>query len=89
MARTHILGFPRIGAQRELKFAQEAFWRGEQSESTLRETAATLRQRHWQIQRDAGLDVVTVGDFAWYDQMLNWCATLGALPRASRWMPAR
>ena len=80
MARTHILGFPRIGAQRELKFAQEAFWRGEQSESTLRATAATLRQRHWQIQHDAGLDVVTVGDFAWYDQMLNWCATLGALP---------
>ena len=80
MARTHILGFPRIGAQRELKFAQEAFWRGEHTETALRETGATLRARHWQLQRDAGLDVVTVGDFAWYDQMLSWCATLGALP---------
>ena len=81
MARTHVLGFPRIGARRELKFAQEAFWRGETSETALRETGATLRRRHWQLQADAGLATVTAGDFAWYDQMLGLTTLLGALPK--------
>ncbi|MDE4920367.1 5-methyltetrahydropteroyltriglutamate--homocysteine methyltransferase [Cupriavidus metallidurans] len=81
MARTHILGFPRIGARRELKFAQEAFWRGETPEAALRETGATLRRRHWQLQADAGLATVAAGDFAWYDQMLGLTALLGALPK--------
>ncbi|WP_144109315.1 5-methyltetrahydropteroyltriglutamate--homocysteine S-methyltransferase [Paraburkholderia sp. BCC1886] len=80
MARTHISGFSRIGAQRELKFAQEAFWRGESSEADLLEIAEALRARHWQLQRDAQLDFVTVGDFAYYDPMLNLSALLGALP---------
>jgi len=80
MARTHILGFPRIGARRELKFAQEAFWRGESSEAALREVAAGLRRRHWQLQADSGLDTVATGDFAYYDQMLSLTALLGALP---------
>ena len=81
MTRTHILGFPRIGAERELKFAQEAFWRGEADEAYLREVAATLRARHWERQRTAGLDFVSVGDFAYYDQMLGMSALLGALPQ--------
>ncbi|AZG15436.1 5-methyltetrahydropteroyltriglutamate--homocysteine S-methyltransferase [Cupriavidus pauculus] len=80
MAQTHVLGFPRIGARRELKFAQEAFWRGETSEAALRETGATLRRRHWQLQADAGLATVAAGDFAWYDQMLGLTTLLGALP---------
>ncbi len=81
MARTHIPGFPRIGAQRELKFAQESFWRGESGEPHLRGVARELRARHWQLQQNAGLDFVTVGDFAYYDQMLNLSALLGALPQ--------
>ncbi len=85
MVRTHVLGFPRIGAQRELKFAQESFWKASaqdksKAEAALQETGRQLRQRHWQIQKDAGLSWVTVGDFAWYDNMLTLCATLGALP---------
>ncbi|WP_290866991.1 5-methyltetrahydropteroyltriglutamate--homocysteine S-methyltransferase [Aquabacterium sp.] len=80
MAHTHLLGFPRIGAQRELKFAQEAFWRGDLAEPQLRELGATLRSRHWRLQRDAGVSRVSTGDFAWYDQTLTLCATLGALP---------
>lgn len=80
MARTHILGFPRIGAQRELKFAQEAFWRGESDEAALRRVAAGLRAAHWKQQAEAGLDMVAVGDFAYYDQMLGMSALLGALP---------
>ncbi|BCL76303.1 5-methyltetrahydropteroyltriglutamate--homocysteine methyltransferase [Jeongeupia sp. HS-3] len=80
MTIAHALGFPRIGAQRELKFAVEAFWRGEASEAELSAVGSTLRRRHWAWQKEAGLDVVAVGDFAWYDQMLNTAALLGALP---------
>ena len=51
------LGFPRIGAKRELKRALEAFWSGESTAASLQDTAATLRERHWQLQRKAGVDV--------------------------------
>ena len=88
MARTYVLGFPRIGARRELKFAQEAFWRGETSEAALRDVGATLRRRHWQLQADAGLATVAAGDFAWYDQMLGLTTLLGALPRRFGFDPA-
>jgi len=78
MSLLHNLGFPRIGARRELKFAQEAFWKGEQSEAELLATAADLRQQNWQ--RQAGLDWVPVGDFSLYDQVLDLSFTLGNLP---------
>ena len=61
MAITHNLGFPRIGAQRELKFAQEAFWKGTISTDELQATAATLRAKHWQQQQAQGLDWVQIG----------------------------
>lgn len=80
MALAHTLGFPRIGAQRELKFALESFWSGASNEDALRDVGYSLRTRHWQAQADAGLDAVSVGDFAWYDQVLNTLALLGALP---------
>lgn len=80
MARSHNLGFPRIGAHRELKFALEAYWRGECDQAALQQTAATLRQQHWQWQQQAGLDVVPVGDFALYDHILQWSQTLGVVP---------
>ncbi|MFM0288080.1 5-methyltetrahydropteroyltriglutamate--homocysteine S-methyltransferase [Paraburkholderia megapolitana] len=87
MARTHIHGFPRIGAHRELKFAQESFWRGESDDAYLRGVAKELRARHWEQQRAAKLDFVTVGDFAYYDQMLNLTALLGALPERFEFEP--
>ncbi|WP_052190755.1 5-methyltetrahydropteroyltriglutamate--homocysteine S-methyltransferase [Chitinibacter sp. ZOR0017] len=77
---SHILGFPRIGAQRELKFALERFWRGESSEAELTQVGQQLRRQHWRWQAEAGLNWVTVGDFAWYDQILNTAALLGTLP---------
>ena len=80
MAIAHTLGFPRIGAQRELKFALESFWRGDITEAVLHNTGHELRARHWAAQQAAGLDFVTVGDFAWYDQVLNTLALLGATP---------
>ena len=75
---THNLGFPRIGAKRELKFALESYWRGESSKDQLTSVGAQLRQRHWAHQ--AKLDLVPVGDFSFYDQVLDLSFTLGNLP---------
>lgn len=80
MIKIHNLGFPRIGAQRELKFALERHWRGEDSLEALEHTARTLRQRHWLTQKAAGLDWIPVGDFACYDHVLSTLFLLGALP---------
>lgn len=77
---THTLGFPRMGAQRALKFALESFWRGDSTEAELQATAAQLRQLHWQAQADAGLGFVTVGDFALYDHVANHIQLLGCEP---------
>ena len=88
MNTTHILGFPRIGKQRELKKAVEAYWRQELSLKELEETGKMLRARHWKLQADAGLDYVTVGDFSWYDQVLDMSATLGVVPPRYEWPPA-
>lgn len=80
MTITHTLGFPRIGAQRELKHAVEAYWQGRSNEAELLAIGKTLRARHWAVQRDAGINLIPVGDFAWYDQMLNMTVLLGAAP---------
>src|SRR6218665_38507 len=82
MALIHNLGFPRIGAKRELKFALESYWKGESTREALLATGAQLRQRHWQQQ--AGLDLVPVGDFSFYDQVLDMSFTLGNLPERVR-----
>ncbi len=82
MTTIHNLGFPRIGAKRELKFALESYWKGESSRDALKELGAQLRKRHWTDQ--AGLDLVPVGDFAFYDQMLDMSFTLGNLPERVR-----
>ncbi len=78
MTTIHNLGFPRIGAKRELKFALESYWKGESSRDELKALGAQLRQRHWENQ--AGLDLVPVGDFSFYDQVLDASFTLGNLP---------
>ena len=85
--RTHILGFPRIGAARELKLALESHWRGEVSEAALEATGQQLRARHWALQRDAGLDYVTVGDFALYDQVASHIQLLGCEPARFHFTP--
>uniref|UniRef100_UPI003CFD6B3D 5-methyltetrahydropteroyltriglutamate-- homocysteine S-methyltransferase n=1 Tax=Alcaligenes faecalis TaxID=511 RepID=UPI003CFD6B3D len=78
MTTIHNLGFPRIGAKRELKFALESYWKGESSRDELKMLGAQLRQRHWENQ--AGLDLVPVGDFSFYDQVLDASFLLGNLP---------
>ncbi|GAB4413759.1 MAG: 5-methyltetrahydropteroyltriglutamate--homocysteine S-methyltransferase [Sideroxydans sp.] len=82
MVTTHNLGFPRIGAKRELKFALESYWKGQSSRDELKALGAQLRQRHWQEQ--SCLDFVPVGDFSFYDQVLDMSFTLGNLPERAR-----
>lgn len=80
MALAHNLGFPRIGADRELKKALEAYWKGDIDQAALQAVGRELRAKHWQLQKDAGIDLVPVGDFAWYDQVLTHSLTFGAIP---------
>jgi 5-methyltetrahydropteroyltriglutamate--homocysteine methyltransferase len=81
VAIVHNLGFPRIGHKRELKKALESYWKGDITAADLMRTGSELRARHWQIQHDAGLDYVPVGDFSFYDQMLDTSAMVGAVPQ--------
>lgn len=76
----HTLGFPRIGLKRELKKAQESYWAGKINQQQLIETGRELRARHWQQQHDAGVDLLPVGDFAWYDQVLTTSLLVGNVP---------
>jgi len=78
--QTHNLGFPRIGADRELKKAVEAYWQGDIDRTELDSQGRQLRRRHWLQQAEAGLDWIPTGDFAWYDQVLTLSATLGNVP---------
>ena len=87
MTLTHNLGFPRIGAKRELKFALESYWKGQSSRDELKTLGAELRRRHWQDQ--AALDLVPVGDFAFYDQVLDMSFTLGQPAGARARLPRR
>ncbi len=80
MTRSANLGFPRIGLHRELKKSLELYWKGDIAAATLHATAKELRARHWQLQRDAGIDVIPSNDFAFYDHMLDMTAALGAAP---------
>jgi 5-methyltetrahydropteroyltriglutamate--homocysteine methyltransferase len=81
MSVAHILGFPRIGVRRELKIAQEAHWNGTLSQAELEQVGRGLRARHWSLQQAAGLDYVTVGDFAYYDHLHSLTALVSAAPR--------
>lgn len=76
----HNLGFPRIGAKRELKFSIEKYWRGDISQTEFLAQSREQRQSNWQIQQDAGIDLLPVGDFAHYDHVLNTTLLLGLVP---------
>ena len=80
MVYAHNLGFPRIGIKREMKKSVEAYWRGELSQEELTQQALHLQLSHWQIQAEAGLDTIPVGDFSWYDHVLDMALLLGVIP---------
>jgi 5-methyltetrahydropteroyltriglutamate--homocysteine methyltransferase len=80
----HLLGFPRMGAARELKWALERHWRGEVGAKVLCSVADDLKRRHWALQAEAGMTIVPVGDFSLYDHMLDAAVMLGAVPSRFR-----
>lgn len=80
MALAHNLGFPRIGRNRELKRALEAYWQGDITQARLEEVGRALRITHWQIQHQVGIELLPVGDFAWYDQVLTHSMMFGVIP---------
>jgi 5-methyltetrahydropteroyltriglutamate--homocysteine methyltransferase len=84
MAVAHSLGFPRVGADRELKKALEAYWKGDLSEAELRQVGRELRAAHWQLQANAGIELLPAGDFAWYDQVLTHSLMFGVVPERFR-----
>ncbi len=78
---TSIIGYPRIGAQRELKFATEKFFKKELSEADLQAVAATQRQANWQKQAAAGIDFIASNDFSFYDTTLDTAFALNIVPK--------
>ena len=79
--QTSVIGFPRIGTLRELKFASEKYFRGEISSQELLDTAKNLRKIHWTIQNNEGIDFIPSNDFSFYDTLLDTAAALGIVPR--------
>lgn len=80
MSKTANLGFPRIGANRELKKAIESYWKKTSTTADLQKTAAEIRAKNWQMQKAAGLDFIPSNDFSFYDQILDHIALFGAVP---------
>ena len=79
--KTAVIGFPRIGALRELKFSSEKYFRNEITEEELLETGRTFRKTHWKIQKEAGIDYIPCNDFSFYDTVLDTAVLLGIVPK--------
>ena len=80
MIKSASLGFPRVGAFRELKKAVESYWKGTSSKEDLLKTAAEIRKNNWQLQKSAGIYYIPSNDFSFYDHILDFIATVGAIP---------
>lgn len=78
--QTHNLGYPRIGSRRELKKASENYWAGKCSLSELLEEGSRIRLHNWQLQKEAGIDLLPCNDFSFYDQVLDTIIMTGAIP---------
>jgi 5-methyltetrahydropteroyltriglutamate--homocysteine methyltransferase len=85
MALSNVSGFPRIGRNRELKFATEGYWRGKTSADELAATAKAIRVENWKLMQDAGIDLIPSNDFSYYDQVLDTIALVGAVPERYGW----
>lgn len=79
------LGFPRIGLKRELKKSLESYWKGESSRDELLKTGKELRARHWQLQKEAGIDIIPTNDFSYYDHILDAACLFGVVPDRYNW----
>ncbi len=81
---THNLGYPRLGANRELKKIVESYWKGKTNKEELVDTTKNLRLKHWKVQKEAGVDLVPSNDFSLYDQVLDTAMLVGAIPKRYR-----
>ncbi|MDB6080189.1 MAG: 5-methyltetrahydropteroyltriglutamate--homocysteine S-methyltransferase [Akkermansiaceae bacterium] len=82
---THLLGYPRIGEQRELKKATELYWKGEIPRAALEAIGRDLRKRNWRKQAAAGIELVPCNDFSFYDQVLDAACLFGNVPARFAW----
>ncbi|KAK1404604.1 5-methyltetrahydropteroyltriglutamate--homocysteine S-methyltransferase [Heracleum sosnowskyi] len=82
---SHVVGYPRMGPKRELKFALESFWDGKSTAEDLQKVAADLRSSIWKQMADAGIKYIPSNTFAYYDQVLDTTAMLGAVPARYNW----
>ncbi|MCP4397340.1 MAG: 5-methyltetrahydropteroyltriglutamate--homocysteine S-methyltransferase [bacterium] len=85
MATTINLGYPRIGEQREIKRALEAFWKGKKTEEELLEASRQIKARNWKTQQDNGIQQIPSNDFSFYDHVLDTIAMFGAVPERYEW----
>jgi 5-methyltetrahydropteroyltriglutamate--homocysteine methyltransferase len=83
--KTKVLGYPRIGQDRQLKKATESYWKGEISLEALKQTGAQIRKDNWLKQKKAGIDYIPSNDFSFYDQMLDMTCLLGNVPARFQW----
>ena len=86
---THNLGYPRMGALRQLKKSLEAYWQGKETEADLHQTASGLRRMHWLQQKEAGIDLIPSNDFSFYDHVLDTAVMVGAVPERFGWKGPR
>ncbi len=85
----HNLGYPRMGAHRQLKKSLEAYWRGAETVEDLHKTASELRRGNWLQQKEAGIDLIPSSDFSFYDHVLDTIALVGAVPERFGWKGPR
>ena len=79
--KTSVVGYPRVGRLRELKFATEKYFRGEIAEEKLKKLAATIRAEQWKFQKENGIDYIPSNDFSFYDGMLDTAVLFGIVPK--------
>jgi 5-methyltetrahydropteroyltriglutamate--homocysteine methyltransferase len=78
--KTSNLGYPRVGAHRELKRACEKYWSGKISLEELLVTGKSIRKENWKLQHEKGIDLIPSNDFSFYDQVLDTTLMVGAIP---------
>ncbi|EFU41108.1 5-methyltetrahydropteroyltriglutamate--homocysteine S-methyltransferase [Paenibacillus vortex V453] len=81
MTRSSVLGYPRIGADREWKKALEAFWAGKLEESEFHQQLQEIRLNHLRKQQEKGIDLIAVNDFSYYDHVLDTATMFGIIPK--------
>jgi len=81
MVKSNVLGYPRIGADREWKKSLEAFWSGKTEEKELHRQLQDIRLNHWRKQQEKGIDIIAVNDFSYYDHMLDTATMFGIIPQ--------